>query len=79
MRLSIAIEFADGKCQQLSVSPSHGPVKYTGALAPFVAQLAASYLRVAATRESERFAHNKSLVSYRMSLRDDGTRLDRSV
>jgi hypothetical protein len=79
MRISIAIEIADGPWPISPVSPDHRPIDYAGPLAPFIAQLAAAYLQAPAAWAPERRAHANATAGYETSLSGSGTKFDRSV
>jgi hypothetical protein len=77
MRLSIAIEIADDRCQ-LPLSADRHSAEDAFPLSTFFVGLAAVRLHTIA-RASEPCAHRKGIVSYRTSPRHDGAALDRFI
>jgi hypothetical protein len=79
MRVSIAIEIANGDPPFRPVLPGHPSRTYAGALSPFIAQLAEAYLQAPAAWALERRVHSKDIAAYQTSPPSRGVKLDRSV
>jgi len=79
MRVSIAIEIANGDRPLRPVLPDHRSMIYPGPLSSLIAQLAAAYLQAPATWAQERRAHSKAIAGYRTSSPGCSGKLDRSV
>jgi len=76
MRVSIAIEIADGPWPLL---PDRRSTAYAKPLATFVAQLAGVYLQTPTTWALKRRAHADAIAGYQLSSPGDVVQFDRSV
>jgi hypothetical protein len=79
MRVSIAIDIANGDRPLRPVLPDRRSTTYAGPLSPFIAQLAVAYLQAPAAWALERRAHSKAIAGYQTSPPGCSVKLDRSV